>query len=192
MDKTVILCSASPRRQELLKLLVPAFEIVKSEADETCSCSDAGAFSEELSRRKAKAVWERLTAQRQKEVILISADTSVWLDGEEFGKPADRQDAFSMISRLAGHTHTVVTGVTVLDDEREVSFSEKTQVSVLPMQEEEIESYVNSREPYDKAGGYGIQGRFCRYISGIRGDYFTVVGLPVSHLWQVLKTFGFR
>ena len=192
MDKTVILCSGSPRRQELLRLLVPEFEIIKSEADETCSCSDAGQCAEELSKRKAYAVWNRLTEVRRQEVILISADTSVWLDDEEFGKPKDRQEAFRMISRLSGHTHAVVSGVTVLDAEREVSFFEKTLVSVLPMSAEEIEGYTCSREPYDKAGGYGIQGRFSRYISGIQGDYFNVVGLPVCHLWQVLKTFGFE
>lgn len=192
MDKTVILCSGSPRRQELLKLLVPEFEIIKSEADETCACTDAEQFAQELSKRKANAVWGRLTGQRQKEVILISADTSVWVDGREFGKPADRQEAFAMISRLAGRTHAVITGVTVRDEKRQVSFSEKTIVCVLPMSEKEIRNYICSREPYDKAGGYAIQGRFSRYITGIEGDYFNVVGLPVSHLWQVLKTFGFE
>ena len=189
MDKKIILCSGSPRRQELLKLLVPEFEIRKSDADETFPCRDPEKFALELAKRKAKAVWESLGAERKDEALLISADTSVWVDGQEFGKPSGHEEAAQMIRSLCGRSHAVVTGVCVMSCKKKISFVEKTMVHVLPMSDEEIEAYVSTPEPYDKAGGYGIQGTFCRYISGIEGDYFNVVGLPVSHLWQTLKQF---
>ncbi|MGI5989005.1 MAG: Maf family protein [Lachnospiraceae bacterium] len=190
MEKKIILCSGSPRRQELLKLLVPSFEIRKSDADETFLCGNPEKFAVELAKRKAKAVWEKLDAGGREKAILISADTSVWLNDREFGKPSDKSEAFEMIRSLSGRAHAVVTGVCVMSHDREVCFAEKTIVHVLPMSTEEIEAYVSTPEPYDKAGGYGIQGAFSRYISGIEGDYFNVVGLPVSHLWQALKQFG--
>lgn len=190
MNKKIILCSGSPRRQELLKLLVPEFEIIKSDADESCETRDPEKFSAELARRKAQAVWEKLDKLEHRDAVLVSADTSVWVDGTEFGKPAGREEAYKMIHSLSGRSHEVVTGVCVKDEEKEENFAETTVVHVLPMTEEEIKAYIATPEPYDKAGGYGIQGLFCRYISGIEGDYFNVVGLPVSHLWQALKEFG--
>ena len=190
MNKKIILCSGSPRRQELLKLLVPEFEIIKSDADESCETRDPEKFSAELARRKAQAVWEKLDKLEHRDAVLVSADTSVWVDGSEFGKPAGREEAYKMIHSLSGRSHEVVTGVCVKDEEKEENFAETTVVHVLPMTEEEIKAYIATPEPYDKAGGYGIQGLFCRYISGIEGDYFNVVGLPVSHLWQALKEFG--
>lgn len=206
MKQEIILCSGSPRRRELLKLLVPSFRVLTSDADETFVCADPDQFARQIALRKAKAVLDRLdknqsATEKEKEAsqeraagqensLLIGADTSVWLNGHMYGKPKDRADAEEMIASLSGRTHTVVTGVAVLLGEKQVTFAETTKVHVLPMSQNEIKAYCNTDEPYDKAGGYGIQGLFSRYISGIDGDYFNVVGLPVSHLWRVLKELG--
>ena len=120
--------------------------------------------------------------------IVIGADTIVCQDGKIMGKPKDKEDAAKMLKRLAGNTHSVFTGVTVIEDGVTVrTFSCETKVRVYPMTEQEIWDYIETGEPMDKAGAYGIQGRFAAWIEGIEGDYNNVVGLPVSALWQVLK-----
>ncbi|MCD7736478.1 MAG: Maf family protein [Lachnospiraceae bacterium] len=140
-----------------------------------------------LSLSKAKAVAAQIPAG-----IIIGSDTIVW-DHEIMGKPSDRADAYRMLRQLQGRTHSVFTGVTVLvKDEagtKEHVFFCETKVEVYPMTEQETEAYLNTGEPMDKAGAYGIQGKFGLWVKGIEGDYNSVVGLPLSALWQVLKEY---
>lgn len=184
--KRIILASASPRRRELLEQIGLDFEVIPSRCEETVTKEQPGAIVEELSWQKAADV-----AKEIKNGIVIGSDTIVWQDGCMMGKPKDREHARSMLRQIQGTTHSVFTGVTVIwkenGQERIETFFEETKVSVYPMTEEEIERYIESGEPMDKAGAYGIQGAFAAYIKGIEGDYHSVVGLPVGALWQTLK-----
>ena len=194
----MILASASPRRKELLALLGIPFEVVVSDAEEDLSESDPVLLTESLSRQKAEAVLRKLEDEKHfshvVDFCVIGADTVVFAGAEILGKPKDRKDAGRMMEKLRGRAHTVCTGVTLCgkkDGEKfSVTFSEKTKVYVSEMSEEEIESYLDTDEPYDKAGAYGIQGTFSRFIEKIEGDYFNVVGLPVHRLYEHLKKSG--
>ena len=184
----VILASASPRRKELLAQIGIIPEIIPSSTEETVTSENPADIVRELSAQKCRDVASRADG----DAIVIGSDTIVTLGGEILGKPADEADAFRMLSELQGRTHEVYTGVTLnlLRDGvcvREEIFFEKTEVMVAPMSEEEIRAYIRSGDPMDKAGAYGIQGAFARHIEGIRGDYFTVVGLPLCRLWQAMQ-----
>lgn len=206
--KRIILASASPRRRELLEKTGLDFEVIPGEVDEAAvvrkiartyggTSSAAGkegpcngypaAVVEALSRCKAEAVAAQIS-----EGIVIGSDTIVW-DGAILGKPKDRADAYRMLRRIQGSAHSVFTGVTVLVKEHgntmRHTFSCETRVHVFPMTEQETEEYLNTGEPMDKAGAYGIQGKFGLWVKAIEGDYNCVVGLPVSALWQVLKRY---
>ena len=188
--KRIILASASPRRRELLEQIGMKFEVIPSQGEEIITCSRPEEVVCELSRQKAYEVAGRL--KDGQESFVIGADTVVCQDGKIMGKPKDREDAIRMIEQLQGRTHAVFTGVTILSSapgQETVcsSFACKTEVEVYPMTREEIESYVDTGEPMDKAGAYGIQGRFAAWVREIRGDYNNVVGLPVSAIWQALK-----
>ena len=200
MDKKIILASASPRRRELLAQIGMDFEVRASYAEEKTEAKDSEELVKELSALKALDIWEKLSEEEKKTGLVIGADTVVSICGAVMGKPKDREDAAGMLSLLQGRTHQVYTGVTFvyLDEkgdmdigrkaERRVnSFFEKTDVLVFPMSEEEIARYVDTGDPMDKAGAYGIQGIFAAYIKGIAGDYNNVVGLPVGRLYQELK-----
>lgn len=200
MDKKIILASASPRRRELLAQIGMDFEVRASYAEEKTEAKDPEELVKELSALKALDIWEKLSEEEKKTGLVIGADTVVSICGAVMGKPKDREDAAGMLSLLQGRTHQVYTGVTFvyLDEkgdmdigrkaERRVnSFFEKTDVLVFPMSEEEIARYVDTGDPMDKAGAYGIQGIFAAYIKGIAGDYNNVVGLPVGRLYQELK-----
>ena len=200
MDKKIILASASPRRRELLAQIGMDFEVRASYAEEKTEAKDSEELVKELSALKALDIWEKLSEEEKKTGLVIGADTVVSICGAVMGKPKDREDAAGMLSLLQGRTHQVYTGVTFiyLDEkgdrdtgrktERRVnSFFEKTDVLVFPMSEEEIARYVDTGDPMDKAGAYGIQGIFAAYIKGIVGDYNNVVGLPVGRLYQELK-----
>lgn len=200
MDKKIILASASPRRRELLAQIGMDFEVRASYAEEKTEAKDSEELVKELSALKALDIWEKLSEEEKKTGLVIGADTVVSVCGAVMGKPKDREDAAGMLSLLQGRTHQVYTGVTFiyLDEkgdrdtgrktERRVnSFFEKTDVLVFPMSEEEIARYVDTGDPMDKAGAYGIQGIFAAYIKGIAGDYNNVVGLPVGRLYQELK-----
>ena len=183
----LILASGSPRRKELLEMTGHLLEIIPSSADETTDETAPDRLVEELSSRKASDA-----AGKIKDGIVLGADTVVSIDGTILGKPEDEQDAERMLKMLSGRTHQVFTGVTLISVkngkiEWSETFSEKTDVTVIPMTDEEIGEYVMSREPLDKAGAYGIQGFFGKYISRIEGDYFNVVGLPLSHVYQALR-----
>lgn len=185
----IILASQSPRRRELLEMLGYPFEVKVSEAEEKITSTNPAQVTEELSCQKAETVAEMI-----QEGLVIGADTVVSQDNKILGKPMDRQDAREMIQILQGRNHKVYTGVTVIErkagrEVRRVTFSEETIVKVASMTSKEVEQYISLPEPYDKAGGYGIQGTFAKYIQGIEGDYFNVVGLPIHRLYKVLKEF---
>lgn len=184
--KKIILASASPRRHELLGLITPDFTVQSADADETIAPGTAPIEAvEQLSRIKADAVWQ-LHPERG-ELAVIGADTIVFIDGEILGKPHSHDEAVSMIHRLSGRTHTVCTGVTVMTAERSLTFHQQTEVTFYPLSEREIDWYCSLKEPYDKAGAYGIQGAGAQLIEGINGDYFNVMGLPVAKLSRALR-----
>lgn len=207
----LILASASPRRRELLKLSGYDFTVEVSQADETLIQGSPEELVKHLSELKARAVAKKYQKDEQslfsdtKSVsdkkdypktdddpcIVIGADTVVVKEGKILGKPADEEDAFRMLCELSGDTHQVFTGVTlcVLRDgiiTDTVSFSECTDVTMRKMSDSEIREYISTGEPMDKAGAYGIQGKAAVFISGIKGDYYNVVGLPICRLKEML------
>ena len=188
MEK-IILASGSPRRKELLAQIGMEFQVIKSSAEEVITKAAPEEIVMELSAQKAENV-----AQAVEQGIVLGADTIVWLDGRVLGKPKDRADAFRMLNQLQGKCHSVFTGVTLIQrwegkTQKVRSFAEETRVRVHGMSREEIESYLDTGDPFDKAGSYGIQGPFAAYVDGIEGDYNTVVGLPLASLYQELKKF---
>ena len=197
-DRTfkIVLASAAPRRRELLSQIGLTFTVEKSGREER-PCSDAPeGIVRELSSQKAEEVFQK-RAKEAGRLLVIGADTLVFLDGQPMGKPKDEEDACRMLFRLQGRKHQVYTGVTVLWKEDgcgeagkeagRLSFAERTDVEFYPMTEAEIRAYVKTGEPADKAGAYAIQGRCAAHIKGIDGDYNNVVGLPVGRLFQELR-----
>ena len=184
-EKMIILASASPRRKEILSELGVDFRVVVADTDESSDISDPVELTRELARRKGLAVYEKLLQSGEydaESAIIISADTVVCRDGEILGKPRDRADAVAMLTSLSGRSHTVVSGVAVTVRGVTRTDASVTTVRVQEIPREEIERYVDSGEPMDKAGAYGIQGRFSAFVEGIDGCYFGVVGLPVNTL----------
>lgn len=196
--KKIILGSASPRRRELLSQIGVSFEVRTSGREEIYHSVILEEIVRELALMKAENVAGDLTDEQNeapKDTIVIGADTIVVLDGKILGKPVDEKDAADMIGALQGRSHEVYTGVAILDydaqGEKNVSVhAVGTKVYVNPMDEAEISAYIDTGEPMDKAGAYGIQGRFAAYIDRIEGDYYNVVGLPVSYVYQALKRIG--
>lgn len=188
--KNIILASASPRRRELLETVGIPFSVCPSKGEEQIRGSSPAEVVEELSEQKAREVFIRTSG----EVLVIGADTVVAADGNILGKPKNRETAIQMLRKLQGASHEVYTGVTVLsrndNGEQQKRFHVMTEVEFYPMSEEEIESYVDTEEPMDKAGAYGIQGKAGIFVKEIRGDYNNVVGLPVARLYQELKQMG--
>lgn len=182
----LILASRSPRRRELLSLLTERFEAVESHFDESSIMeADPEKLVKFLSYYKAAAV------PAPKNAVVIGADTVVVSpDGEIFGIPENETQAARMLRALSGRAHRVMTGVTVFSADQQITFCETTRVLFRPLEEEEISWYIRSGEPFDKAGGYGIQGKAARFVSGIEGDYYNVVGLPVARLYLALREFG--
>ncbi len=185
----VILASASPRRKELLAQIVDEFEICVSDVDERITESEPAKVVEELSVQKAFAVYSKTEG----DVLVIGADTVVAMGDNILGKPADKREAFSMLQMLQAKEHCVYTGVTVYlrrdNKEQRMTFSECTGVHFYPMTEVEIQEYISTGEPMDKAGAYGIQGIGGRFVERISGDYNNVVGLPIARLYQALKEY---
>ena len=181
----IILASASPRRKEILSELDVDFRVVVADTDESSDISDPVELTRELARRKGLAVYEKLLQSGEydaESAIIISADTVVCRDGEILGKPRDRADAVAMLTSLSGRSHTVVSSVAVTVRGVTRTDASVTTVRVQEIPREEIERYVDSGEPMDKAGAYGIQGKFSAFVEGIDGCYFGVVGLPVNTL----------
>lgn len=184
----IILASGSPRRKEILEQVGFSFEVHPSGKEEIITKTLPNEIVMELSQQKAKDVAE----QYQGDVIVIGADTIVSNDGEILGKPKDEKNAFEMIQGIQGKAHQVYTGVCIIIKDakkgnKQILFAEKTMVQVAEMTKEEIWAYISTKEPMDKAGGYGIQGTFAKYILGIEGDYYNVVGLPIAKIYEVLR-----
>ena len=184
----IILASASPRRRELLERIgITGFTVAAPNVDESVEPGLSPAdMVEELSLRKARAAAQNACPDD----LIIAADTVVALDAAVLGKPRDRDDAFAMLSALSGREHHVYTGVTVLRGARTVTRHEVTAVTFRELSPDEIRSYIATGEPMDKAGAYGIQGVGALLVSGIRGDYSNVMGLPVFRLGLILRDFG--
>lgn len=186
----IILASASLRRRELLEQIGLTFEIMVSNVEEKVEAVEPGEVVEELSRQKAEAVAASLTGGEER-VLVIGADTVVALGTQILGKPSDAEEAVKMLISMAGKRHAVYTGVTLLYRDgahtQRKCFHERTGVEFFPMTEAEIRAYAAGGECLDKAGAYGIQGVFARYVKGIDGDYNNVVGLPAGRLYQEVK-----
>jgi len=185
MTRQLILASQSPRRKELLDLLQIPYSIVTSNAEEKLIRNLSPAENVKwLAEQKVRAV-----AEQYPDAVVLGADTIVYYDGAYLGKPKDAEDAERMLSMLSGQTHSVLTGVCIKDGERCETFFEETEVSFWPLEEKEISAYIATGEPFDKAGSYGIQGKGALFVKQIKGDYYTVVGLPISKTMRMLKTF---
>jgi len=183
--KKLILASGSPRRKELLSLYTTDFEIHVSDFDESAVTADTPArLVEKLARGKCLAV-----AARHPGNLVLGCDTVVDVNGEVFGKPHSVEDAKRMLRALSGATHQVHTGVCVSDGVRTKSFVDSCRVTFFPISEEEIERYTATKEPYDKAGAYAIQGRAALWLDRIEGDYYTIMGLPVSRTVRLIEQF---
>ncbi|SFB28050.1 septum formation protein [Acetitomaculum ruminis DSM 5522] len=185
MKKRIILASGSPRRKEMLERIGLDFEIIKSNCKEIITKTNPDEIVMELALCKAKDVAQTL----KEEGLVIAADTIVVYDKKIMGKPKDEKEAFEMLSLLQNNTHEVYTGVCIMDaskKEEVVSFYEKTDVYVCEMTKKQIEDYIATKDPFDKAGAYGIQGIFGKYIKGINGSYDNVVGLPLGRLYKEL------
>ncbi|MFC3532597.1 Maf family protein [Vogesella facilis] len=187
------LASGSPRRREILEGLGLHLERIHADIDETVlPGEEAVAYTERLAREKAAAGWQVVSNCGLPPHPLLAADTTVVLDGEIYGKPADAADARRMLQAFSGRSHQVVTSVAVrLGDELQLATS-VTDVSFKPLADDEIQRYIDSNEPFDKAGAYGIQGRAAVFVAGIEGSYTGVVGLPVYETAQLLGKFGFQ
>ena len=187
MEKRIILASASPRRRELLAQMGLSFEVMPSTKEEKMIEAEASKVVESLSAQKAEDIAQQING----DAMIIGSDTIVVCDGEIMGKPHSKEEAFSMISRLQGRKHQVYTGVTVIDringKEAKKTFAAQADVSVYPMTDAEIEAYIAKGESMDKAGAYGIQGAFGMFVKEIKGEYTTILGLPIAALYQTLK-----
>lgn len=187
----IILASRSPRRREILSALGVRFEIVSADADESSDVTDPARLVSELALVKGRATRSLLAAEGRwnDETVVIAADTVVAVDGRILGKPKSEEDARSMLRSLSGKGHEVVSGVALLSGNREISVSESTGVYFSALSDSDIERYVASGEPMDKAGAYAVQGRASLWIERLDGDYFNVVGLPVHRLNELTKEF---
>lgn len=180
----IILASGSPRRREILSDLGAELKIITADVDESSDERDPERLAEALAIKKGQAVYEKLLRDGSSDATLpiISADTVVFCEGEIMGKPYDRADAERMLKKLSGKAHTVTTGICVISNGVPFSSYLTTRVFVDPLTDEEINAYIDTRDPFDKAGAYGIQGVFSKHISKIDGCYFNVVGLPINAL----------
>ena len=186
----LILASASPRRAKILRNAGFDFEILPTEVDESVRRRESAAeYVRRLAEEKARAAAHRLAAKFQRDsAVIIAADTTVVLDEKILGKPTSLEDARAMLRRLSGRTHEVLTGLAVLPlpgRDAEIAV-ESTRVTFARMTHREIEKYIASGEPFDKAGAYAIQGRCGRFITRIEGCYFNVMGLPLARLYSIL------
>lgn len=183
----LILASKSPRRTEILDLLQLEHRCVPSNVSENIDgICDISAVAETLAVRKAQDIF-----LKNNEDTVIGADTIVTVDNEILGKPKDIADAKRMLRLLSGKTHIVYTGVSVINKEKSVSFTSENYVTFYSLSEKEIEEYIISGEPMDKAGAYAIQGIGAKFVKSLNGDFFAVMGLPAARLYNELKTFNY-
>jgi septum formation protein len=187
LNLPVVLASASPRRHELLQLLIEDFKIDSCEVDESPFAGETPAcLVLRLAEAKARAI-----QQKQLGFIVVGADTIVVCDGRIMGKPGSKEEAREMLQQIRGKTHEVFTGLCVLSPTHCLKELARSEVTFNWMSESEINEYLESGEPFDKAGAYAIQGFASRYIQGIKGCYFNVVGLPIALLYNMLQRTGF-
>ena len=178
----IVLASKSPRRREFFSIVTENFLTFESDVNEN-KYNSFTAKEQVMFLANDKCVY---ASQYYIDSVIVACDTLVELNGLVMGKPKDKEEAFLMLSALSGNTHTVYTGVAIKIGEEIDSFVSKTDVTFLELQEEEINEYINTGEPLDKAGAYGIQGKAARFIKGIDGDYFNVLGLPISAIYRNL------
>ncbi len=188
MSKKIILASGSPRRRELMDREGFEFTVITSKAEENYDPSlPPQEIAQSLAKLKAQAVASALPAQDLEDSIVIGADTIVALDGIIYGKPADASDACRMLRELSGKTHQVITGVCIICNKDAQAFAQSTNVNFKELSDSEIQEYVASGEPLDKAGAYGIQGLGGKLVDSIDGDFDNVVGLPIKTLAPKLR-----
>ncbi len=185
----LILASSSPRRRDILRQVGLDFEVIVPDVDESGISGIPEETVRQLARLKAKAVFDMI---HDSDSLILSADTVVSIDGLILNKPVDEQDAFRMLRLLSGREHEVCTGVCLVRSSASGVFcprveSVKTSVSFLPVTEDQIWSYIRTGEPMDKAGAYGIQGRGALFVDRLNGDYYNVVGLPVSQVARMIE-----
>ena len=187
----VVLASKSPRRKEILSTLGVRFEIISADADESSDTRNPEELVRELALRKGRATRELLRAKGKwnDDTLIIASDTVVALGEQILGKPQDDAHAAQMLRALSGKEHRVISGVALLLGEREMAAHDSTKVCFAEMSESDIDFYVKSGEPRDKAGAYAVQGLASLWIKGLEGDYFNVVGLPVYRLNCLLRDF---
>ena len=178
--KHIILASASPRRKEILELADLKFEVMPSDAQEITTKTAPNEVVMELASIKAKDIYKK----SEKQSMIVGADTVVAYQGQILGKPTDKADAKRMLTMLSGQTHEVYTGVCVIEDGKTKTFYEETKVTFYEISDEQIDRYIKTGEPMDKAGSYGIQGKAAVFIKGIEGDYYNVVGFPIARFLQ--------
>ncbi|WP_270179452.1 Maf family protein [Alkalihalobacillus sp. CinArs1] len=184
--KHLVLASGSPRRKELLEQMNLTFDIIVSRFEEHISLSVTPAeLVEQLAYGKASEVFNRT-----QDAVVLGSDTVVTLDGDVLVKPDNREHARQMLTALSGRTHTVYSGVSILSEGQQSSFSVATDVTFWELTDSEISQYLDTDEPYDKAGAYGIQGFGAAFVKCIQGDYYSVVGLPISRTLRELAAFG--
>ena len=185
----IVLASQSARRRDILENLGIKFDIKVSSVDESMSDTlTPGENVETVSMRKAAAVAEELGITESDDTLVIASDTVVVCDNIILGKPRDKAHATEMMRMLSGRRHSVISGIAVIYRGKRVFSHEETEVEFRTLTDAEIESYVSTDEPYDKAGGYGIQDKAAIFVRGIHGDYLNVVGLPVFKLFRILET----
>ncbi|MDQ0232823.1 Maf family protein [Metabacillus malikii] len=187
MTSTLILASASPRRKELLELLQVPFKVMPSDVDEIIDNSlHPKEIVQQLAKQKAEFI-----ADKVDNAYVIGSDTIVAFENQMLGKPKTEEEAIKMLHMLSGNTHEVYTGVSIVTDKRCITFCEKTEVTFYPLSAEEINQYVATGEPMDKAGAYGIQGYGALLVEKIVGDYYAVVGLPIAKVKRKLRELGY-
>jgi MAF protein len=183
---SLILASASPRRQELLKIITEDFIVIPPDIEENIyDFTDPSKQAQSLAKQKAEYI-----SFLHKGNIILGADTVVCCDNTIFGKPKNKDDALYMLERISGTTHEVYTGVCLINENATHIFTEKTEVTFLGLTKRQIEWYIDTNEPMDKAGAYGIQGKGALLIDRINGDYYNVMGLPLAKLYQLFLKEG--
>ena len=183
--KRLILASSSPRRREILSENGFDFTVCTRPVDESTICG----FPPDETVKKLAKMKAEATAHDMPGCVVVGADTVVAIDGAILGKPKSTEDAMSMLLKLSGRTHSVFTGVAVVADGKTEVFCEETKVNFKPLTKNQIENYIATGEPADKAGAYGIQGKGGELVESVDGDYFNVVGLPIKSLCKVLEKY---
>jgi len=182
----IILASASPRRKELLRQIGVKFDVMVSDKETDIDSTDPVKACEKQAMQKALDIEEKAGLKYKEDHIIIAADTIVALEGSILGKPKDKEEARLMLEKISGKKHKVYTAVCVFNSRLKThkSFVEETAVEVAELSKKDIDFYLSKDEAYDKAGAYAIQGLFSRYIVGIEGDYYNVMGLPVGRVYR--------